>query len=150
IEKAGKLDEDFFMYAEEIEWCSRLRKCGPLVLYSNMPIVHLGGGSSSQYYKMKQYDNSNDLWSKKAQQIIVSQMLRVRKQWGPVWYSFILLIYIIEIPIFFKGLIIENIFKAGKASYTFKQFTGYSKNILKSIPYFLDIFLHEHKFYKVH
>ncbi len=26
IEKAGLLDEDFFLYAEEAEWCSRLKK----------------------------------------------------------------------------------------------------------------------------
>jgi len=150
IEKAGKLDEDFFMYAEEIEWCSRLRKCGPLVLYSNMPIVHLGGGSSSQYYKMKQYDNSNDLWSKKAQQIIVSQMLRVRKQWGLAWFGLIVLLYIIEIPIFLIGLIAENILRAGKTEYNFKQFYGYCLNMLHSIPHFVDISLNKHKFYKVH
>ena len=24
IDKAGLMDEDFFLYAEEIEWCSRL------------------------------------------------------------------------------------------------------------------------------
>jgi GT2 family glycosyltransferase len=28
IKKAGPLDEDFFLYSEEIEWCSRLRKQG--------------------------------------------------------------------------------------------------------------------------
>lgn len=26
VEKAGMLDEDFFLYSEEIEWCSRLKK----------------------------------------------------------------------------------------------------------------------------
>ena len=32
LDKVGLLDEDFFMYAEEIEWCARLRKQGKLVL----------------------------------------------------------------------------------------------------------------------
>ena len=32
IEKAGLMDEDFFLYFEEIEWCSRLRKAGKLYL----------------------------------------------------------------------------------------------------------------------
>ena len=27
VEKAGMMDEDFFLYAEEVEWCSRLKKC---------------------------------------------------------------------------------------------------------------------------
>jgi GT2 family glycosyltransferase len=26
IEKAGLMDEDFFLYSEEAEWCSRLKK----------------------------------------------------------------------------------------------------------------------------
>ena len=26
VEKAGFMDEDFFLYAEEVEWCSRLKK----------------------------------------------------------------------------------------------------------------------------
>lgn len=149
IQKAGMLDNDFFMYAEEIEWCSRLRKLGPLILYNNMPIVHLGGGSSSNYYNIKKYDNSNDLWSKKAQQIIVSQMLRVRRQWGLAWFTFILLMYIVEIPIFLVGLIFESIFKMGNAAFSHKQFIGYSKNIIRSLPYFLDISLNKHQFYKV-
>ncbi|MEY4113553.1 MAG: hypothetical protein RLZ76_246 [Bacteroidota bacterium] len=149
IQKAGMLDNDFFMYAEEIEWCSRLRKWGPLILYNNMAVIHLGGGSSSNYYNIKKYDNSNDLWSKKAQQIIVSQMLRVRRQWGLAWFSFIAIFYIIEIPIFIVGLIVENIFKMGKASFSFTQFVGYCKNIIRSLPHFMNIALNKHLFYKI-
>jgi len=35
VEKAGLLDEDFFLYAEEAEWCWRLGKYGELVVYGD-------------------------------------------------------------------------------------------------------------------
>jgi GT2 family glycosyltransferase len=149
IEKAGMLDEDFFMYAEEIEWCSRLRKFGPMVLFANADIIHLGGGSSSNYYNMKQYDNSRDIWSKKARQIIVSQMLRVRKQWGIFWYLFNLFAYYIEIPIFGIGFLLESLFRAKNKDFEFSQFAGFAKNMILSLPFFMDILLNRHKFYKV-
>ena len=149
IDQAGLLDEDFFMYAEEIEWCARLRKLGPMILYSNIEIIHLGGGSSTEYYKMKQYDNSKDLWSNKARQIIVSQMLRVRRQWGLLWFLIVLLAYFIEIPIFFIGLLLENVLKVGKTSFQFSHFILYVKNIFTAIPYFIHILFNNHRFYKV-
>ena len=43
IEKAGLMDEDFFLFAEEAEWCSRLIKAGPLCVYGDLHVVHLQG-----------------------------------------------------------------------------------------------------------
>ena len=41
------LDEAFFMYAEETEWCLRLARAGHKTLFvPGIEIVHLGGGSS--------------------------------------------------------------------------------------------------------
>jgi GT2 family glycosyltransferase len=33
IEKVGLLDEDFFMYAEDLDWCKRLRDAGYKIVY---------------------------------------------------------------------------------------------------------------------
>ncbi len=46
--KAGYLDEGFFMYSEETEWCLRLRRQtgGSTVLVPSVAVTHLGGGSS--------------------------------------------------------------------------------------------------------
>ncbi|HEU4329281.1 MAG TPA: glycosyltransferase family 2 protein [Roseiflexaceae bacterium] len=45
----GPLDEGFFMYSEEIDWCYRFRAAGWSVGYvADAPIVHLGGGSTRQ------------------------------------------------------------------------------------------------------
>jgi len=48
IEQVGPMDERFFMYAEETDWCYRFRQAGRRNLF--MPhdgIVHLGGASTS-------------------------------------------------------------------------------------------------------
>lgn len=49
-EKAGLLDEDFFMYAEEAEWCSRLRKTGKLCIFGALHVIHLQGETSNEVY----------------------------------------------------------------------------------------------------
>ena len=47
IEQVGVLDEGFFMYAEETDFCFRARAAGWSVHYAPVgEIVHLGGGSS--------------------------------------------------------------------------------------------------------
>ncbi|MBB6052775.1 diguanylate cyclase domain-containing protein [Armatimonas rosea] len=47
-QKAGLLDEKFFMYSEETEWCHRLKKRtgGTTLLIPASVVIHLGGGSS--------------------------------------------------------------------------------------------------------
>lgn len=49
IEQVGFMDERFFMYGEETDWCYRFKKAGYKVVY--MPfaeIIHLGGESTKQ------------------------------------------------------------------------------------------------------
>ncbi len=47
IEQVGIMDESFFMYAEETDWCYRFNKAGWRLLFTpNAQIIHLGGQSS--------------------------------------------------------------------------------------------------------
>lgn len=47
-EKVGGLDEKFFMYVEEMEFCYRAKKAGFKVFYTpETKIIHLGGGSGT-------------------------------------------------------------------------------------------------------
>ena len=49
IEQVGVLDESYFMYGEESDWCYRFHKAGWKVLYTPAAhIVHLGGASSAR------------------------------------------------------------------------------------------------------
>jgi GT2 family glycosyltransferase len=47
MEQVGMLDEDYFMYGEETDWCYRFRQAGYKVLFTpEAQIIHLGGASS--------------------------------------------------------------------------------------------------------
>jgi hypothetical protein len=49
IEQIGFLDESFFMYGEETDWCYRAHRAGWKLLFTpDARIVHLGGASSRQ------------------------------------------------------------------------------------------------------
>jgi GT2 family glycosyltransferase len=50
LERAGVLDEDFFMYFEETDWCYRLTQAGGRVLLCpDAAVVHFGGEQTSHY-----------------------------------------------------------------------------------------------------
>ena len=126
IEKAGMLDEDFFLYAEEIEWCSRLRKVGTLCVYGDLHVIHLEGQSSNESFGSsgKGYYN---LYDDKGKQIMVSNFLRIRKQFGASWFLIHLLVYLFTVPIFLAGLFIQKLFFV--RGYSWKQLAGYCKNV---------------------
>ena len=49
IEQIGLLDERFFMYFEEADWCYRFKKGGWKILFTpSAEIIHLGGASTKQ------------------------------------------------------------------------------------------------------
>ena len=49
IDQIGLMDEDFFMYAEETDWCYRFKQAGwQNLFYPDAQIIHLGGQSSKQ------------------------------------------------------------------------------------------------------
>lgn len=49
LEQTGPMDERFFMYSEEVDWCYRFSKAGwKLGFYPDTSIVHLGGVSAAK------------------------------------------------------------------------------------------------------
>ena len=150
LSQAGLLDEDFFMYAEEIEWCSRLRKAGKLYLFEEPKVIHLGGGTSGDYYATDENENGKNLWNKKGRQVMISQMLRIRKQYGIIWFLIIGAFFIIEIPIFILGVLIEKIMKQGKSRFSWENVSGYINNIICLLRYFFRIVKNKPFFYKVY
>ena len=149
LKRSGLLDEDFFMYSEEIEWCSRLRKQGKLYLFEAPKVIHIGGGTSGDYYDTDN-DNSKNLWSRKATQIIISMLLRIRKQFGIFYYLLVSFFFIIEVPVFAGGLLFEKMFRGKNARYQWSQVSGYIKNVGYILSYFFSILFNRHRFYKVH
>ncbi|MGG9972422.1 glycosyltransferase family 2 protein [Ferruginibacter sp. SUN002] len=146
IEKAGLLDEDFFLYAEEAEWCSRLKKTGKLCIYGDHHVVHLQGATSEEAFDStgKGYFN---LFDKRGLQIMVSNFLRIRKEFGLFWFFVDLFFYIITIPVFFVGLLLTAL--VGQNKYSFAQWLGYTKNIMRLVGLSGKMITGKKYFYKV-
>lgn len=149
LPKTGLLDNDFFMYAEEIEWCSRLRKHGRLMLFAEPKVMHIGGGSSGDYYTTTENENGKNLWDIKGRQIIVSTMLRIRKQFGVCWFLLINGTYILEVPVFATCLLIDKIFNGSNAKYKWQNLSNYTRNMGVLLQYFFKMLSNKPHFYKV-
>lgn len=129
FEVSGLMDEDFFLYAEETEWCSRLRRIGKLCIYGDCHVIHLEGSSANAAFDAKGKGYMH-LFDKKGLQIMLSNLVRVRKQFGVAWFFLHLLTLLFEIPVFFLGWLLTNIFTLGRSRYSWKQFAGYCKNVM--------------------
>jgi GT2 family glycosyltransferase len=129
IRKAGLMDEDFFLYAEEAEWCARLKKAGKLCIFGNVKVFHLQGISSNEAFLSagKGYYN---LYDKKGKQIILSNLVRIRKQYGIFWFLFDLCIYSMTIPIFLLGGLVSLLLPKSARTYNMSDWGGFSRNVL--------------------
>jgi len=87
IDKAGMLNESFFLYGEEVEWCYRLGKLGALELYGNLSVVHLEGVNISNA-SGSEVNDYKYLYDKKGLQLMVSNHLLVHKVFGIGWCLF--------------------------------------------------------------
>ena len=143
IVMAGFMDEDFFLYAEEIEWCSRLRKLGKLALYGQFQVVHIQGASANESFGSvgKGYYN---LFDRKGLQIMLSNFVRIRKQFGIRWFLVQLFFYLFDIPIFFVAVLIPT----RKKRYTFVQFRGFCRNMRRLLGLTWVILRNKPHFYK--
>jgi GT2 family glycosyltransferase len=131
IDTVGLMDEDFFLYAEEAEWCSRLGKQGKLCIFGQVNILHLQGGSSEAGFDSTD-KHSYNLYDRKGYQMMVSNFVRIRKQYGSGWFLLHLFFYLAEIPLFLLGLFFSSlatVFGMRKGPYSLLQWRQYSSNV---------------------
>ena len=63
LDKVGLLDEDFFMYGEDIDLCYRIKEGGyKIMYYPEAQIIHYKGGSSKKRRTKVIYDFHNAMW----------------------------------------------------------------------------------------
>ena len=148
IEKAGLLDEDFFLYAEEAEWCSRLKKVGKLCIYGDEHVIHLQGESAGNAFNSPGKGYSN-LFDMKGRQIMVSTFVRIRKEFGVAWFLFNLFFYLITIPIFLIGCILSGLLFRKADQYSFGHWIGFCKNVFVIIKHSIKIIGNRPYFYKL-
>ncbi len=62
LNEVGLLDEDFFVYGEDLDWCKRFHKAGwDILFYPDAEAIHIGGASSANapikfYLEMQKAD----------------------------------------------------------------------------------------------
>lgn len=146
IEKAGLMDEDFFLYAEEAEWCARIRREGTVAFYGDLTMVHFQGISAAAGFQSadKSYNN---LFDRKGQQLLLSNLVRIRKQYGIGWYLLMQFLLLAAIPVFALG----NLLSMGQKQrpYSWSQFSGFARNVFGLCAFLPKIVRHQPYFYKV-
>jgi len=148
IQKSGLMDEDFFLYGEEVEWCSRLGKFGTLCIYGNINIIHIIGEviSVNSNSDDKSYTN---LFDRKGLQLMLSNHVRIRKQYGIGWFLFQLLNYSFAIPVFFIGSFFKNLIHLINPFKEVDKVLGLARNVLVIWSNLFLIIQNKPHFYKV-
>ena len=88
IEQVGLLDEGFFMYSEELDWCRRFREAGWRVVYlSTAQITHHEGKSSEQVLPARHihFQTSKVRYFRKYHGRLAAQVLRLFLLANYVW-----------------------------------------------------------------
>jgi hypothetical protein len=148
IARAGLLDEDFFLYAEEAEWCSRLHKTGKLCIYGQYKVIHLQGESANEAFGSsgKGYYN---LYDRKGLQIMLSNFVRIRKQFGAGWFLLQLAAYTFAVPLFFIASFIENAIRLRNPFGDFTMAGRFAANVARIWKFMPTILSNKPYFYKV-
>ena len=80
MDQVGLLDEDYFMYGEDIDWCYRIREAGWKIYYTpNAQIIHFRGESGRTVPLRILYRKS------KAMSIFVGKHMVRRYRFFPMW-----------------------------------------------------------------
>jgi len=80
IQQVGVLDEGFFMYSEEMDWCRRIRQAGWKVVYlPEAQVIHYGGKSSDQVAAQRHiyFQTSKVRYFRKHHGALTADVLRV-------------------------------------------------------------------------
>jgi len=87
IERVSALDETFFLYNEEYDWCARCRAAGYHLELVPERVVHVGGGSTSRNPTLTLEEQRGFLYlaSKHAPPIVAGTLRRLMFVEGFVW-----------------------------------------------------------------
>lgn len=142
FEKTSGFDEDFFMYAEDVEWCSRLSKHGKLCYFDDCSFIHLENDNP--------FRRTNISWINRfSTQMQVSNMLWIRKQYGVFAYLILLMHYISMIPVIFVWKMFLNTFKSGNPASELKTQIIFFRKTSVLLHYFWKTVLRKPGLYKI-
>lgn len=144
IQKAGMLDENFFMYGEDVEWGWRLGKQGKMLLLRDAFYVHLEFGSSTDYQEHK-VTHINRF----KPQMQVSNLLWIRKQYGAGAYLVLILHYMLMVPVVFGWKIGINILNGKSPLAELTNQREFARHVGIFLRFFWKTLFNRKGFYKI-
>ena len=92
VEEVGLMDEAYFMYSEELDWCKRIKDAGWKIVYvPNAKVVHHTGKSSEQAITERHinFQRAKLRYFRKFHGIITSSIIRITLLLNYLWQLFI-------------------------------------------------------------
>lgn len=126
----------------------QVKKLGALCIYGDLNIYHLEGGSSKDVFNSKR-KGYRDYSDKKGLQIMVSNFLGFRKQYGIGWYVFHQAIHLFNIPVYFFIVVLKSLVLTPGVKKEWKEWLGYVKNVFKALSLTPRIIANRPYFYKM-
>lgn len=100
IDKVGMLDEEFFMYGEDIDWCYRIKEAGyKIMYYPKEKIIHYKGSSSKKKKAKTTYEFHR------------AMILFYRKHYNDKYNIFVKILVYIGVALRMILSMIKNLFK---------------------------------------
>ncbi len=135
----GRMDENLFLYGEDLDLSCKLAKIGHLATLKDLKIIHLEGGSSDKTKDNITFYSNNP-------QMQLSNLYFIRKWMGSGIFILIMLNYWLFIPIYFIIRLVKALLK-----FKFEEFKAplqFSKQTIRWSSYFFSILLQKNNFYK--
>lgn len=148
LDEVGMLDEEFFLYAEEMELCYRLAKTGDLYLLNDVKVIHTLGASSAKAFKGSKNEQLL-IHTPKEQQRVLSLLLFRFKSFGRLDSFIFLLHFIIGGMIYCPLRTLMRIVKKQDSASIQGEVTAYCKNLRVWMKHYLIMLQKKPYFYKV-
>jgi GT2 family glycosyltransferase len=138
----GGFDEDFFMYGEDVEWCSRLGKMGKLYYFEDLYFIHLENNNP--------FRRTNVSWINRfSAQMQISNLLWIRKQYGIFEYLCLIFFYLLMIPVVYAWKMAINLKERGDLFWDLKTQRIFAKKSVVLVNYFWKTIFGKPYLYKI-
>jgi hypothetical protein len=147
FEKTGGFDESFFMYGEDVEWASRLKKFGKTVIFKDCKFIHDEWGSSAER-KQRQLEEIT-YFNRFDPQAQLSNLAWIRKQFGAFYYAVLMLHYWLWVPLFYLMKVSTNFLKFRNPFQELAAQRKFAQTIGVFNRHFINILFNRNVFYKI-
>lgn len=144
VEKAGMLDERFFMYGEDTEWNCRLGRVGKLKVYGDCQYIHYEWGSHPER-KNQEITPINRIFP----QITLSNLVWIRKEYGIGQFLALMANYWLMTPVYFGWKMAVNLKNARSPFFQLENQVDFARKVALLTGYFTKILFNQNHFYKL-